>query len=119
MVEEEMLNCGYEKKRRNRWIREDRVVRVVRSSEFGRWLRIRWREDWKNDYAIIYDYSSGGGPICVVPISALFDSEFVKERRKKISYANSGYWWSQLFPMNHELVRLVLSFQGRWDILKG
>ena len=118
MVEEKLVNLGYRNARGNKWTKENRVVHIVHSSEFGRdYIRIMWREQWKDDYAIIYDYSSERGPICVVPVSVLFMSDFVKEKRRKISYANSEYWWSQRFPVDHELVGLVLSFEDRWDIL--
>jgi len=118
MVEAKLVNLGYRKIRGNKWIKEDRVVHLVHSSEFGRnYIRIMWREEWKDDHAIVYDYSNGGGPVCIVPVSDLFVSDFVKEKRRKVSYANSGYYWSQKFPVDHELVKLVLNFKGQWDIL--
>ena len=117
MVKQRLESLGYEKVRGNTWLQKTRVVHIVHSSEFGSYIRVVWREEWENDYAIIYDYSSGGGPTCIVPVHDLFMSHFVKEKRQKISYANSGYWWSQRFPSDHELVRLVLSFKERWDIL--
>jgi len=117
-VEEKLANLGYRNVRGNRWIRENQVVHVVHSSEFGRdYVRIMWREEWKDDHAIVYDYSSEGGPICVVPVSVLFMSDFVKEKRSEVSYANSGYWWSQRFPVDHELVKLLLRFKNQWDTL--
>lgn len=118
MVEAKLVNLGYRNIRGNKWIKEDWAVYIVHSSEFGRdYIRIMWREGWKDDHAIVYDYSGAGGPVCIVSVSDLFTSDFVKEKRKKASYANSGYYWSQRFPVDHELVKLVLSFEDRWDIL--
>lgn len=118
-VEERLMNLGFENTRGNRWLKGRKVVHVMHSSESGRgYVRIVWREEWKGDHAIIYDYSSGGGPVCIVPIPDLFTSDFVKKKRRKASYANSGYWWSQKFPVNHDLVTMVLSFRDRWDLLK-
>jgi hypothetical protein len=118
MVEQRLESLGYGKIRRNMWLQKKQVVHIVHSSEFGRsYICVMWREEWENDYAIIYDYSSGGGPTCIVPVRDLFMSDFVKEKRQKISYVNSGYWWSQKFPLDHELGRLVLSFKERWDLL--
>jgi len=76
-----------------------------------------WRDEWKDDHAIIYDYSSVRGPICVVPVPILFKSDFVKKKRESKAYANSGYWWTQTFPLDHELARMILSFQDQWDML--
>ena len=118
VVEEKLVNLAYKKVRNNKWIRGKRVVRIIHSSEFRRnYIRIWWREKWKDDYAIVFDYSGAGGPVCIVPVPDLFMSDFVKEKRRKESYANSGYWWSQNFPIDHGLVKLVLSFEGRWDFL--
>jgi len=118
VVEEKLLNLGYRKIREKKWIKRKWAVHVIHSSEFGKYyIRIMWREEWKDDHAIIYDYSSAGGPVCVVPVSDLFISDFVKEKRKSNAYANSGFWWSQRFPADHKLAKLVLSFEGRWDLL--
>jgi hypothetical protein len=91
MVEQRLESLGYGKIRRNMWLQKKQVVHIVHSSEFGR--------------------------TCIVPVRDLFMSDFVKEKRQKISYVNSGYWWSQKFPLDHELGRLVLSFKERWDLL--
>jgi hypothetical protein len=118
MVEQKLESLGYEKTGRNTWVQKRRVVHIMHSSDFGRnIIRIKWREEWKNDYAIIYDYSWAGGPVCIVPVKDLFMSDFVKEKRMKASYANSRYWWTQKFPLDHELGRLVLNFKERWDLL--
>ena len=120
MVEQRLESLGYGKIRRNTWLQERRVVHIVHSSEFGRsYIRIMWREELENDYAIMYDYSSGGGPTCIVPIRDLFLSNFVKKRDRifPTRIVGIGYWWSQKFPSDHELVRLVLSFKERWDLL--
>lgn len=118
MVESRLMGIGYEKTGRNTYTKDERVVHIVHSSEFeGGYMRVKWREEWKGDYAIIYDYTNAGGPVCVVPVDDVFTSDFVKEKRKKVSYANSRYWWTQKFPLNHELGRIVLSFKERWDLL--
>lgn len=117
IVERKLMNLDYKKRGKNNWVKGNRVVHVVRSSEFGRSTRIKWKEEWKDDHAIVYDYSVARGPICVVPVSVLFMSDFVREKRRSDAYANSGYWWSQVYPPDHELVKLILSFEGRWDIV--
>lgn len=118
MVEQKLESLGYEKTGRNAWEQRERVVHIVHSSDFGEdCIRVKWREEWKNDHAIIFDYSWAGGPVCVVPVNDLFSSDFVKEKRKEVSYVNSRHWWTQKFPRNHELGRLVLSFKERWDLL--
>lgn len=67
------------------------MVHVMHSSEFvNKYIRIMWREGWKDDHAIIYDYSNVGGPVCIVPVADLFMSDFVREKRNQDSYANSG-----------------------------
>lgn len=67
IVEEKLVNLEYRNVLRNRWIRENRVVYVVHSSEFGKdFVRIKWREEWKDDHTIVYDYSSGGTHMCGV-----------------------------------------------------
>jgi len=122
-VEERLASLGYQRLQRNNlerslWLKGKKRVRVVHSYEGkGTYLRILWREDWKDYYAIIFDYSRGSGPTCILPVSVLYNSPFVKEKRKTIEYANSGYWWSQRFPMNHEMTKLVLSYKERWDLL--
>ena len=116
-TEQKVAALGYIKMGRSSWVRAKRAVHVVRSSKFGRHIRIIWREEWKNGHAIVYDYSDVRGPVCVVPIPVLFASDFVRKKRQSNAYANSGYWWSQIFPINHELSKLVLSFKNRWDIL--
>ena len=120
MIKWKPTKLGYMRYRnigRNTWVKGDRIVHVVRSSEFGTRIRIKWRDEWKDDHVILYDYSSVGGPVCVIPVPVLFGSDFVKEKRKSDAYTNSGYWWSQTFPTDHELAKLVLSFQDRWNLL--
>jgi hypothetical protein len=117
LVENGMASLGYEKLGRKEWVKAGRVVRVVASSEFGERMRVTWKEKWKDDHAIIYDYSEAKGPICIVPIPVLFSTDFVEEKRGTKAYENSGRWWTQTFPLKHELSQLVLSFQNRWDIL--
>jgi hypothetical protein len=122
MVEEKLASLGYRQLQRNNlernlWIKGEKKVRVVHSSEFKRYMRILWREEWKDYYVIIYDYSRAKGPTCIMPVSGLYNSPFVKQKRKTIEYANTGYWWSQRFPRNHEFGQLVLSYKERWDLL--
>jgi hypothetical protein len=118
VVEEKLLSLAYRRFRHNKWIKGKRVVHVIHSSEFMRdYIRIWWREKWEDDHAIVFDYSGARGPICIVPIHDLFMSNFVKEKRREESYVNSGYWWSQKFPIDHELTKLVLSFKDQWNIL--
>jgi len=127
-VEEKLSVLGYQKLQRNNlerslWLKGKNKVRVVHSSEFKTkyvksiYVRVLWREEWKDYYAIIFDYSRGGGPTCILPVSVLFNFPFVKEKIKTIEYANSGYWWSQRFPVGHKMTQLVLSYKERWDLL--
>lgn len=115
-TEQKLLDLGYSKYR-NSWVKEKRVVHIVNSSEFNERIRISWNETWKDDYAIIYDYSAGEGPVCIVPIPVFFKSNFVKQKRNTRAYANSGYKWSQPFHRKHQLTQLVLSFEDRIDLL--
>jgi hypothetical protein len=116
-VEDRLLRLGYAESRRNEWVKNDRTVHVMHSSEFSRCMRIKWREAWKVDSAVVFDYSPAGGPVFVVPLSKLFASRFVSEKRRKDSYVNSSLWWSQRFPMDHELARVVLGFKDNWNLL--
>ena len=45
------------------------------------------------------------------------NSDFVKKKRMMKSYANSGYWLTQRFPIVHKLTQLVLSYDIRWDLI--
>jgi hypothetical protein len=118
IVEERLTSLGYRRLERNLWLKGKNTVRVVHSSEFNdSYLRILWREDWKDYHAIVFDYSLGGGPACIVPVKALLNSPFAMGKRKESSYSNSGYWWSQRFPFYHELTQLVLSYKKRWELL--
>ena len=115
-ITKKLLEVGY-KQYGNSWKKEQKTINIVTSSQFGEKVRISWKEDWKNDYAIIFDYSSGNGPVCIIPVNNLFSAEFVKNKQKAQSYANSNYRWSQPFPKNHSLVKLVLDFKDKWIIL--
>ena len=120
MIEDRLVSLGYRNTRGNEWRRTDRIVNVVHSSEFNKeYVRISWREEWKNHYAIVYDYTMAKGPVCIVPVPDLLSSEFVENKRRMISYRNSGYWWSQKFPTDHELVSVVLGFKDRWDLTQS
>ena len=116
-LENHLLNLGYRKTNRTEWQKNDRVIHVPSSGYFGSYLRITWKEKWKSDYAIVYDYSKAGGPICIVPIHEFFDTDFVREKRQQESYKNSGQWWTQTFSIDKPLARFVLSYKDRWDIL--
>lgn len=120
IAEDKLSIFGYKRKSHNKWTNGRRVVQVEHSSEYARdSIRIWWKEAWKDYYAIVFDYSRKRGPVCVVPVAGLFSSDLVKEKRKQDSYANSGYWWSQNFPIGHELAKHVLSFKDRWDVLQN
>ena len=119
-VEDKLGTMGFRKAKANFWTRRNQFVQVVHSTEYNRdIIRVMWKEEWKNYSAIIFDYSSANGPVCIVPVDVLFNSNFVKKKRKQKSYANSGYWWSQKFPTNHELPRLVLKHENRWDLIQS
>lgn len=112
-----MISLNYSKIGRKQWKKGDKIIHVVESSQFGHKLRITWYEKWMKDYAVIYDYSKADGPVCVVPIPILFSSDFVKIKRESEHYVNSKYWWTQLFPREHKLSKLVLKYCDRWDLL--
>ncbi len=117
-TEEKMASLGYRKCAHNLWKNGNRIVQVVNSSEFQKnAIRIIWREGWKEYYAVVYDYSLVKGPVCIVPTKVLFNSSWVDKKRKMDSYANSGYWWSSTFPLEHELPRLILDYENKWEIL--
>jgi hypothetical protein len=118
IVEKKMPELGYQRVGRRLWSKGKKTVRVVTSSERHKgYLRILWREEWKDYDTIIYDYSSGVGSVCIVPVKVLFNSPFATQKRKESAYTNSGNWWSQRFPVNHEFRKLVLSYKNRWDLL--
>ncbi|NLB11628.1 hypothetical protein GX831_04205 [bacterium] len=116
-VENELLALGYQKIGGKSWIKGKKVVHVeqTRVNSHGCYL-IYWRESWKDDYAIVFDYSNLGGPVSIVPIKELFTTKFVSDKRNE-GYGNSLNWWSQKFPTDHELSQLVLKYQKRWDLL--
>ena len=64
---------------------------------------------------MIYDYSEANGPIFIIPSNVLFDSEFVKKKVKSEAYRNSDYTWSQPFPAEAKLPKLILSFKDKWN----
>lgn len=116
-IEENLRSQGYRKISRTEWKKKDRVTHVLSSGDFGPYIRITWKEKWKNDHAVIFDYSKANGPVCIVPIAELFNTNFVREKRQQESYTNSGYWWTRRFPLNRELAQFVLGYKNRWDIL--
>jgi hypothetical protein len=113
-LEKKLASLGYHKIDR-KLSRENRRVNLVVSKEYGVRTRIYWKEKWKDDFAVIYDYKLANGPSCIVPIKALFETNYVKNKRK--DYGESKDWWSGVFPLDHELTNLVLKYQNRWDIL--
>lgn len=116
-TEKKLLALGYDRIHRNKWVNGKRIVQVVHSSEYGRdYIRIWWKEDWRTYRAIVFDYSRAGGPICVVPVTEFFSSDFVNEKSEQDSYANREYW-SCNFPIDHKLAKRVLSFKDRWNVL--
>jgi hypothetical protein len=117
IVANKLLSKGYCKAGKTEWIKTNHKVIVISSVDFGHKVRVTWREKWKDAYAVIFDYSEANGPICIVPISKLFKTKFVEEKRQSNAYVNSGYWWTQKFPEEHELPQLVFSFSNQWTIL--
>lgn len=97
-------------------IKGDRRVNVVVSKNYGVSTRVYWKEKWKDDFAVIYDYKLANGPTCIVPIKDLFETNYVKNKRK--DYGKSKDWWSGTYSLNHELTKFVLKYQNRWDILE-
>jgi len=114
-LERQLSDLGYQKQNHG-LIRGDRRVNVAVSKDYGVRTRIYWKEKWKDDFAVIYDYKLANGPTCIVPIKALFETNYVKNKRK--DYGESKDWWSGVFPLNHELTKLVLRYQNRWDMLE-
>lgn len=120
IVEGKLRSFGYRKSKGNTWINGNRTVHVQHSKQCSRdAFRILWAEEWKDYYALIIDYSAVDGPICIVPGNVFFNSNFVAEKRGEDSYANSGYTWSQPFPIDHELTSLILKYKDRWDIIES
>ena len=63
IVEDRLQMIGYRKRRGNLWVKNGSRVNVVHSKERLRgYYRITFREKWNEDHAVIYDYSSTGGP---------------------------------------------------------
>jgi hypothetical protein len=112
-----LIGAGYQKIGKKEWKNDNKIVHIVESSDFGEKMRVTWKEKWKNDHAIIFDYSKANGPVCIVPISVLFNQSFVREKRKTEAYANSGYWWTQSFQNKHKLAKLLISFGDQWSNL--
>jgi hypothetical protein len=117
-VEEKLRVLGYRKWRGNTWVNGKRTINVQHSSEYDRYyLRVVWYEKWKDYHALIFDYSAVQGPVCIVPVNILFKSNFITEKRAQESYENSGNYWSQPFPIDHELASIILEYIDRWDLL--
>jgi hypothetical protein len=116
-VKRKLLDLGYKKTNQTEWHKNDRKIYVPSSGYYNTHLRITWKEKWKNDYAVVYDFSKGDGPICVVPILELFNTDFVREKRQEELYKKSGFWWTQTFSLDKPLAQFVLGYKDRWDIL--
>jgi hypothetical protein len=117
-VEEKLRLLGYRKRRGNTWVNGTRKVNVQHSVEYDRYhLRVVWYDKWVNYHALIFDYSAAQGPVCIVPTNILFKNSFITEKRMEDSYANSGNYWSQPFPIDHEIASLILEYADRWDLL--
>lgn len=116
-LENKLVHLGYRKNSHNEWAKTNRIIHIVTSVEYGSYIRVIWKEKWKDTHAVIFDYSKAQGPICIVPIPILFKADFIVEKRGTQAYINSNYWWSQKFPDKHGLPQLLLKFQDRWDIL--
>jgi hypothetical protein len=119
IVSNRLIALGYSSITKKEWVKTNKTVDVVTSVDFGSHIRITWKEKWENDHAVIYDYSSVDGPICIIPVLTLFQNSFIRDKRKTDAYKNSGYWWTQKFPEKHELPQLVIKHQNRWDLLQN
>lgn len=119
LIENKLLSLGYQKaKGHNVWLKDKRIVAVQHSEKFGQdSIRIRWKEEWRDYHTLIFDYSPAKGPIYIMPVKDFFNNSFVAKKRTEKSYENSGYWWSQIFPTNHELVKLLLKYKECWEFL--
>jgi hypothetical protein len=117
-VEAKLRSLGYQNTKGNLWIKGNLQVHLEQTKNCGRDsnILIYWRESWENDHAIVFDYSCVKGPVCIVSIKVLFTSEFVSNKRSE-GYGDSLNWWSQKFPLNHDLAQLVLRYENRWDLL--
>ena len=119
-IESELWSRGFHQNQNNNWTKESKIVQIAHYSQFqNKSIRVSWKETWKNCFALIFDYSSGGGPICVVPAQVFFSSRFVGEKRKMLSYRNSGFCWSQTFKLRDELPQLLLRYKDKWGIIDG
>jgi hypothetical protein len=114
-VEHKLTSLKYQKVEGKKWVNGNLIVHVEQSKERNRYL-IYWREEWKDDHAIVFDYSHVDGRICIVPIKVMFKSDFVTKKRAE-SYGDSLNWWSQYCSIDHELTQLVFKFENRWDTL--
>ena len=126
-IEMELLALGYTMQKGNVMVKGDKVVTFSCSSEFdANEMVVFWREHWENNYAHIYDYYLAGGPTCIIPTKMLFDSQFIKRKKELPSHDNNFYiykgnryfWWRQRVKKEHELARLILGFQDKWNLLE-
>jgi hypothetical protein len=82
-IESELWSRGFRQNQNNYWTKENKIVQIAHYSQFqNNGIRVSWKETWKDYFALIFDYSSGGGPICIVPVQAFFSSRFVDEKRQ-------------------------------------
>jgi hypothetical protein len=94
----------------------------VHSSEFktiyvkSRYVRVLWREEWKDCYTVIYDYSRGGGQP-VFYQSAFYSTFLLLKKKENKLNTQKAVIGGQRFPVNYEMTQFVLSYNERWDLL--
>ena len=125
-LENELLALGYKPLERNTMVKNSKVVTFSCSSEFNPYyIAIFWRSHWCRNFAHIYDFWTVGGPTCILPTKALFDSPYIKMKNELPSHDRNTYfykgrqffWWRQKFKPDHELQQLILRYKDRWDLL--
>jgi hypothetical protein len=125
-LETELLALGYKPFERNTMIKNNKVVTFSCSSEFNPYyIALFWRSHWESNFAHIYDFWAAGGPTCIIPTKALFDSPFIKMKKELPSHERNPYfykgeqyyWWRQRFKPEHELAKLILRYKDRWNLL--
>lgn len=113
-IQKQLIRLGYQPKSQ-KFRKGNRVVNIAVSKKYGSRTRIYWKEHWKNDYATVFDYKLVDGPTCIVPIEALFSTDYVKQKRR--DYGKSKNWWTGTYPRDHELTELIMKYQNCWDLL--
>ncbi|MGA2683220.1 MAG: hypothetical protein ABSF44_15645 [Candidatus Bathyarchaeia archaeon] len=78
-----LASFGFRQNRKNNWSNGHSKVQIVTSSEFSQnAVRVSWKEEWKEYLAIIFDYSTAQGPVCIVPTTLFFTSQFVSKNAR-------------------------------------